>query len=103
MWYKETADTTIQVGRNDGDATQDKDAALVSLSSTDENVTTVRLIGDAANNRFGISLNGASFQYYTTEIPAATTRLGCIVQIENEDSANRSCEIYGAYWKGTIL
>ena len=102
-WFKETADTTIQVGRNDGDATQDKDAALVSLSSTDENVNTIRIIGDAANNRFGISLNSASFEYYTTEIPAATTRLGVVVQIENEDSANRSCEIYGAYWKGTII
>jgi hypothetical protein len=103
MWFKETADTLIQVGRNDGDATQDKNSALVSLSSTDENVNTVRIIGDAANNRFGISLNSASFEYFTTEIPAATTRLGCVVQIENEDSADRFCEIYGAYWKGTVI
>ena len=102
MWFKETSDTVTQVGLNDGDAAQNKDPA-VSLTSTNESVNTVRLVGDGTNNRFGISLNGANIVYFNTEIPSATTRLGCIVQIENEDSADRSCELYGAYWKGTVI
>jgi hypothetical protein len=102
MWFKETADTVTQVGRNDGDATQDKDNG-VTLTSTDENVNTIRLFGDSVNNRFGISLNGAAAVYYTTEIPASTTRLGCIVQIENEDASDRSCELYGSYFSAKVI
>jgi hypothetical protein len=102
MWWKETADTVTQVGRNDGDATGDK-SNTVSLTSTNESVNTIRLFGDSVNNRFGISLNGANATYYTTEIPAAATRLGCIVQIENEDTADRSCELYGATFRAKVI
>lgn len=102
MWFKETADTSIQVGMNDGDAAQNKDAA-VSLTSTNESIHTIKIVGDAANSRFGISLDGANLVYFNSEVPALTTRLGIVCQIENEDSADRSCEIYGAYWKGTVL
>lgn len=101
-WFKETADTSITVGINDGDASQTKDPA-VSLSSTDENVHEIKIVGDASNSRWGFSLDGANLVYFNSEIPALTTRLGCVVQIENEDSADRSCEIYGAWWKGTAL
>lgn len=103
MWFKETADTVIQVGRNDGDATQDKDSTQVSLSQTDTNVNTIRIFGDNTNSRFGISLNGATAVYYTTEIPAATTRLGCIVQFENENTDDRSVEILGSYFKAKVI
>jgi hypothetical protein len=102
MWFKETDDVVTQVGRNDGDSTGDKDSA-VSLASSNESINTIRVFGDSANNRFGISLNGANATYYTTEIPAATTRLGCVVQIENEDVNGRSCEFYGAYFKAKIV
>ena len=102
MWFKETADTITQVGRNDGDATGDK-SSTVSLAATNESINTIRVFGDSANNRFGISLNGANATYYTTEIPAAATRLGCIVQIENEDSTDRSCEIFGAYFRAKVI
>ncbi len=102
MWFKETADTSIQVGRNDGDATGDKDTG-VSLTQTNSSVNTIRIFADNVNSRFGISLNGATAVYYTTEIPAATTRLGCIVQFENENSDDRSFEIYGAYFKAKII
>lgn len=103
MWYKETADTVIQVGRNDGDATQDKDSSQVSLTQTDTAVNTIRIFGDNTNSRFGISLNGATAVYYTTEIPAATTRLGCIVQFENENTDDRSVEILGSYFKAKVI
>jgi hypothetical protein len=102
MWFKEQADTVTQVGRNDGDATADKDAT-VSLTQTDSNVNTIRIFADNTNSRFGISLNGANATYYTTEIPASTTSLGCIVQFENEGSDDRSVEIYGAYFKAKVL
>lgn len=102
LWFKETSDTVIQSGRNDGDATQNKDGA-VSVTSTDENVHTIRLVGDTTNSRYGLSLDGGNFTYYTTEIPAANTRLGCIVQFENEDSNNRFVEIFGAYYKATVI
>jgi len=101
-WFKETADTSITVGINDGDASQTKDSA-VSLSSTNESINTIKIVGDSTNSRWGFSLNGANLVYFNSEIPALTTRLGAIVQIENEDSADRSCEIYGAWWKGTAL
>jgi hypothetical protein len=103
MWFKETADTVIQVGRNDGDATQDKDSSTISLSQTNTAVNTIRIFGDNTNSRFGISLNGATAVYYTTEIPAPTTRLGCIVQFENENSDDRSFEILGAYFKAKVI
>jgi hypothetical protein len=103
MWFKETADTVIGVGRNDGDATQDKDSSAISLSQTNNLVNTIRIFGDNTNSRFGISLNGATAVYYTTEIPAATTRLGCIVQFENEGSDDRSFELLGAYVKAKVI
>jgi hypothetical protein len=103
VWFKETADTVIGVGRNDGDATQDKDSSSISLSQTNNSVNTIRLFGDSVNNRFGISLNGGTAVYYTTEIPAATTRLGCIVQFENEGTDDRSFEILGAYFKAKVI
>ena len=102
MWFKETTDTITQVGRNDGDALGDK-SATVSLASSNESVNTIRVFGDSANNRFGVSLNGANATYYTTEIPASTTRLGVIVQIENEDSNNRACELYGSYFRAKVV
>lgn len=102
MWFKETADTVIQVGRNDGDSTQDK-SSTVSLAQTDSSVHTIRVFGDNTNSRFGISLDNATATYYTTEIPAATTRLGCIIQFENEGSNSRSFEIYGAYFKAKVI
>lgn len=101
-WFKETLDSSTQVGLNDGDATQNKDPS-VSLSASNESVNTIRLFGDSANNRWGASLNGANASYFTSEIPSSTTRLGVIVQIENEDSNDRSCEIYGAYFKAKVV
>jgi hypothetical protein len=102
MWFKETGDTVVQNARNDGDATPDL-SSTVSVASTNESINTIRLFGDSANNRFGISLNGANATYYTTEIPAASTRLGVIVQIENEDSTDRSCELFGSYFRATVI
>jgi hypothetical protein len=103
LWFKEPTDTVIQVGRNDADATQDKDPTQVSLSQTDSNVNTIRIFGDNTNSRWGMSLNGATAVYYTTEVPPATNRLGCIVQFENEGSDDRSFEILGAYFKAKVL
>jgi hypothetical protein len=103
MWFKETADTVIGTGRNDGDATQDKDSSAISLSQTNNSVHTIRLFGDNTNSRFGISLDGATAVYYTTEIPSATARLGCIVQFENEGTDDRSFEILGAYFKAKVI
>lgn len=101
-WFKETADTNIQIGLNDGDAAQNKDPA-VSLSSTNESIHTIRLFADSTNNRWSASLDGATAQNFTTEIPAATQRMGLMVLIENEDASDRSCEIYGAYFKCKVL
>ena len=101
-WFKETADTSTQVGRNDGDATGDKDST-VSLTQTDANTNRIRVFSDSVNNRFGVSLNGANATYYTTEIPAATTRLGTIVQFENENADDRSVEILGASFKAKVI
>src|SRR5215212_2720034 len=103
MWYKDDVVTeNIHVGRNDGDATQDNDST-VSVVHTNESIHTVRLFAESVNNRFGISLDGANATYYTTEIPAATTRLGCIVQFINDDSNTRNFELYGAYFKAKVI
>ena len=102
LWFKETADTSTQVGRNDGDSSGDKDAT-VSLTQTDANTNRIRVFSDSTNNRFGVSLNGANATYFTTEIPAATTRLGCIVQFENENSDDRSIEILSASFKAKVI
>lgn len=103
MWYMEDVDSYINVGRNDTDTTTDRDNT-VSVPYTDTGIHTVRLIGDSANNRFGISLDGANATYYTTEIPSATTRLGCMVQFINDDPGQiRDVEIYGAYFKAKVI
>lgn len=102
MWYFEDVDANINIGRNDGDTTTDRDNT-VSVPYTDTGIHTIRLIGDSANNRFGISLDGANATYFTTEIPAATTRLGCMVQFINDDTNTRYVELYGAYFKATVI
>lgn len=102
MWFKEKADTIIQVGHNDGDSVTDKHNT-VQVSQTDSTVRTIRVFGDDTNSRFGISLDGANATYFDTEIPAQTTRLGCIVQFENEGEDDRSFELYGAYFKCTVI
>jgi hypothetical protein len=103
MWYKEELDSSIGVGRNDGDVITDKDSSLVSLTATNNNINTIRIFGDDTNSRFGISLNGGTAQYYTTEIPAQTTNLGCVVYFENGDSNNRDFNLYGAYFRATVI
>jgi len=103
MWYKDdvvTEDT--HVARNDGDASQDNDST-VSVPHANESIHTIRLFSDSTNNRFGISLDGANATYYTTEIPAATTRLGCVVTFINDDSNTRNFELYGAYFKAKVI
>jgi len=103
MWYKDDTTTeNIHVGRNDGDASQDNDST-VSVVHTNESIHTVRLFSDSTNNRFGISLDGANATYYTTEIPASTTRLGCVVQFINDDANTRNFELYGAYFKAKVI
>jgi hypothetical protein len=102
LWFKEKGDSIIQLARNDGDSTVDL-SSTVSLTATNESVNTIRLFADSTNNRFGISLNGANATYYTTEIPASTTRLGCIVQFENEDDSARAVEIYGATFRAKVI
>lgn len=102
-WYKEIQDTSyIGIGHNDGDSTGNKDSS-VSLDMSDTGIHTVRVFGDSTNSRFGISLDGANAQYVNSEIPASTTRLGCVVHFENEDTTSRSFELYGAYFKCTVI
>jgi hypothetical protein len=102
LWFKEKGDSIIQNARNDGDSSPDL-SSTVSLSGTNESINTIRLFADSTNNRFGISLNGASATYYTGEIPSSSTRLGCIVQFENEDSSDRAVEIYGATFRAKVV
>jgi hypothetical protein len=45
------------------------------IQASDAIVHTIRLIADAANNRFGYSFDGAAVVWITTNIPAATTGL----------------------------
>ena len=45
------------------------------IQVSDANPHTIRLIADAANNRFGYSFDGAAVVWITTNIPAATTGL----------------------------
>lgn len=102
-WFKETGDSNIQIGSNNGTTTATKDST-VSLAQTNESVNTIRLFGDSANNRWGASLNGANASYFTfTDIPSATARMGCIVQFENEGSDDRAFELYGAYFKAKVI
>jgi hypothetical protein len=102
-WYKDDVITeNIHVGRNDGDASQDNDST-VFLAHNNETIHTIRLFSDSTNNRFGISLDGATATYFTTEIPASTTRLGTIIAFINDDSNARNFELYGAYFKAKVL
>ena len=102
MWYKDSLDSTIEIGHNDGDTTMNRTSS-VSLTATNESIHTIHLISEASNNRFGISLDGAGFSYVTTEIPSSTARLGCIVLIRNEDANDRFVEYYGSYFKATVI
>lgn len=103
LWYKDSADTDIHVARNGGHDTVQENDYGVSLAGTDESIHTIRLFGDNTNSRFGISLDGANASYFTTEIPLANTRIGCVVEFRNEDTNTRNFEIYGAYFKSTVV
>lgn len=102
LWYKEAADTNVQVGRNDGDGTTDKDAT-VSLAATNTSIHTIRLFAESSVPRWGISKDGAAATYFTTEIPSGLERLGCIVHFESSDNNDRTFFIFGAYFKATII
>ena len=93
---KNSTETTFKITRNDGDATQDSTASILT---TDSGVHTIRLVAEEASTRFGYSLDGAALTYFTTEIPASTTNLGVIINSSQSDSSSRNFRIFWAKMK----
>jgi hypothetical protein len=80
----QSTDTVYQVCRNDGSGA----TVFASLGVTeDTNRHTVLIKADSANNRWCISLDGATDTCHTTDIPAATTRLYVSVSGETTDTS----------------
>jgi hypothetical protein len=93
IWLgKRNADTTFQIGKNDG--TGSTVYVNTGITPVVSQVYTIEIIADAANNRWGWSIDGAAYTYETTEIPDATTGLTFCAQIENGTTAARQIDIY---------
>jgi len=70
------------------------------IQASDANIHTIRLIADAANNRFGYSFDGAAIVWITTNIPAATADLGIHCQIRTLEAVAKNM---GLWWiDGTV-
>jgi hypothetical protein len=89
------ADTNWQIASNDNTGATAFTNYLRSGSAVaaDTNFHTWTLIGDAAANRFGISLDGDPFQYVTTDIPAATITLGLHLGYETSTANARTVKV----------
>lgn len=92
--FLNTTSTTYQYVVNDGDATQDITNSGISENS-DVRIFTVR--ADATNNRFAFSINNGVETFISSEIPASTTDMFCVIALETSDASSDSLRYYYAY------
>ncbi len=97
---KRTADTNWFTMRNDGDATEDRVDTSIAFATT---VVTIELALDATSFRSKIA--GTTQTAQTTEIPASTTMLNPIIQVETgAGAADKVITIYPIWAQtGTVL
>ena len=96
MLAKRSDESFYKIIRNDGDATQDESASILTADGA---VHRIRLVADNTNTRFGYSLDGAALTYFNTEIPSTTDPLGVIVTSSQNDTVARSFRIFWAKLK----
>jgi hypothetical protein len=88
-----TTNNNWVIMRNDGVS-----GTVIASTGTAFNtsVHTIELVGDATNSRFGYSLDGGAFTYYTTDIPLADQALTYVAHIETSDTVDKT--ITGYAW-----
>jgi hypothetical protein len=74
---------TYKFVHNDGSATALYEDTGISVSTT---LRTWEIYGDDSGARFGWAVDGGSITWYTTQVPASTTNLGIIHEIQTNDS-----------------
>jgi hypothetical protein len=76
-----STDSVYKIIHNDSSGVTVFDS-VTAVTTIDTAMHKLWIIGDATNNRFGISIDGNAYQYVTTEIPAATTALAPHIEME---------------------
>jgi hypothetical protein len=69
--------------------------AVTAVTTIDTAVHKVWVVGDEANTRFGISIDGNAYQYVSTNIPASTTALTPHVEIEASSANSKELDVLG--------
>lgn len=63
----------------------------------DANVHTIKLVADESNTRFSWSLDGGAYTHVTTDIPAATTNMAPVFEIETAEAVGKSFNLYNGF------
>ncbi len=74
-----TTDSNFQIIRNDGSTPATYVDTGIAINTT---VRTWELVADETGTRWGWAVDGGAFTYYTTIIPAATTVLTIVIEME---------------------
>lgn len=88
-----STDTVYQIMSNDTSGAT-VFTAVTAVTTIDTTMHKLWVIGDGANNRFGISIDGNAYQYISSNIPAATTALVPHVEIETTGSPAKTLNLY---------
>ena len=73
--------------------------AVTAVTTIDTTMHKVWVISDAINSKFGISIDGNTFQYITTSgsIPAATTVITPHIEIQNSANEDKQMDVFQIY------
>ena len=95
LLYNAAANTTWQIENNNGAATNTVTSTSVTLANN--TIYTINIVGDSANNRWGVSINGGAMTYMTTAIPTSSVGVGFIAHVTTNTTATRSMDLYWVY------
>ncbi len=94
MFGNRSTDTAWQIMNNDGSGATNFTAVTGTVTTFDTNLHKLWVVGDAANNQFGISIDGQAYQYISSDIPAANTALNCHMEIQNSTAADQTFDLF---------
>ena len=96
MLSKESTETFFKITNNDGDATQDESASILT---TDSNVHIIRIFATEASTKWSWQLDGGTINDLTLEIPTTTDNLAVAINASQSDSASRNFRVFWAKLK----
>lgn len=94
MFGHRTTDTNWQFIHNDGSATALYEDTGVAINTS---LRTLEIFGDDTNTRFGWSIDGSTISWITTQVPASTTNLGIVHEVQTAENVAKSFDLIAMY------